>query len=141
MIIVNSFIKAHVMERREFLKTSGAFSLAGLFAPQLLQAGSIFHKNNIPPFGIQLYTLSELMTSDPKGTLQKVADIGYKELEGAASQKGYYYGYKPKELAAIVKDMGMHWRSQHVSGAPFDMAQIQKMAQPKTAEDSARLQR
>ena len=129
------------MERREFLKTSGAFSLAGLFAPQLLQAGSIFHKSNNPPFGIQLYTLSELMTSDPKGTLQKVADIGYKELEGAASQKGYYYGYKPKELATIVKDMGMHWRSQHVSGAPFDMAQIQKMAQPKTAEDSARLQR
>jgi sugar phosphate isomerase/epimerase len=129
------------MERREFLKNSGTIALSGLLAPQLLKAASVFNNNYNPAFGIQLYTVSELMTSDAKGTLEKIAAIGYKELEGAASEKGYYYGYQPKELAAMVKDMGMHWRSQHVMGAPFDMAQIQKMAKPQTAEDSARLQR
>jgi sugar phosphate isomerase/epimerase len=79
-----------------------------------------------------LYTLSDLMSADPEGTLKKVAAIGYKELETAATPKGYYYGYKPKEFAAIVKDLGMHWRSQHVMGAPFNTvameANIKKMA-------------
>jgi len=129
------------MKRRDFLTTSSAFALAGLLAPRLRDGLKFITTSPNPPFGLQLYTLSELMTNDPKGTLQKIATIGYKELEGAASEKGYYYGYKPKEFAALVKDLGMHWRSQHVMGAPFDMARIQKMAKPQTAEDSARLQR
>ncbi|HEY2720127.1 MAG TPA: sugar phosphate isomerase/epimerase [Chitinophagaceae bacterium] len=129
------------MERRHFLKTSGTIALSSFLAPQLFNKSPFFNSTDWPAFGIQLYTLSDLMTKDPKDTLQKVAAIGYKELEGAASEKGYYYGFKPKELAAMVKDMDMHWRSQHVLGAPFDIAQIQKMAKPKTAEDSARLQR
>jgi len=129
------------MERRKFLKTSGSFALGGLMAADLAKFSSFFEGTGAQPYGLQLYTLSELMTNDAKGTLQKVAAIGYKELEGAASDKGYYYGYKPKEFASMVRDLGMHWRSQHVSGAPFDIAQIQKMAKPKTAEDSARLQR
>ena len=77
------------------------------------------------------------MTSDTKGTLQKLAAIGYKELESAGSQKGNFYGYKPKEFADMVKDAGMHWRSAHVGGAPFRMEQIMKMA--KNAQDSARI--
>jgi len=79
------------------------------------------------------------MTTDPKGTLQKLAAIGYKEIESAGSQKGNFYGYKPKELAALIKDAGMNWRSAHVGGAPFSIEQIMKMA--KTAEDSARIQK
>jgi sugar phosphate isomerase/epimerase len=112
-----------------------------MIAPKLLNGISPFAPFANPPFGLQLYTLSELMTKDPKGTLEKVASIGYKELEGAASEKGYYYGYQPKELASLIKGLGMTWRSQHVMGAPFNMEQIQKMAKPQTAQDSARLQR
>jgi sugar phosphate isomerase/epimerase len=33
----------------------------------------------------------------------------------------------------------MHWRSAHIAGAPFSMAQIMKMAKP--ADDSARIQK
>jgi len=79
------------------------------------------------------------MTTDPQGTLEKLAAIGYKELESAGSQKGNFYGYKPKELSAMIKAAGMTWRSAHVGGAPFNMSQIMKMA--KTAEDSARIQK
>src|SRR4249919_2020805 len=35
----------------------------------------------------------------------------------------------------------MNWRSAHVGGAPFTADQIMKMAKPKTAEDSARIQK
>ena len=79
------------------------------------------------------------MTTDTKGTLQKLAAIGYKEVESAGSQKGNFYGYQPKEFAKMVKDTGMHWRSAHVGGAAFTMAQIMKMA--KNAEDSARIEK
>jgi len=77
------------------------------------------------------------MTTDAKGTLQKLAAIGYKEVESAGSQKGNFYGYTPKEFSAMVKEAGLHWRSAHVGGAPTNINQILKMA--KTAEDSARI--
>ncbi|MCW3113136.1 MAG: sugar phosphate isomerase/epimerase [Segetibacter sp.] len=122
--------------RRNFLQQSGTFALATLLLPKVGSAGLLKAKKSI---GLQLYTLGDLMTTDAKGTLQKLAAIGYKELESAGSSKGNYYGYKPKEFASMVKDMGMHWRAAHVGGAPFGIDQIMKMA--KTAADSARIQR
>ena len=123
--------------RRKFIQKSGTFALAGLLIPQLGKTGLLSPQKNFPPIGLQLYTLGDLMITDTKGTLEKLAAIGYKEVESAGSQKGNFYGYKPKEFAAMVKDAGMHWRSAHVGGAPFTMNQIMRMA--KTAEDSARI--
>jgi sugar phosphate isomerase/epimerase len=125
--------------RRKFLQQSGSFVLASLLLPHLGRANYFFGENATKPIGLQLYTLGNLMTTDTKGTLQKLAAIGYKELESAGSQKGNYYGFTPKEFAAMVKDMGMTWRSAHVGGAPFSPEQIMRMA--KTAEDSARIQK
>ena len=123
--------------RRKFIQQSGTLALGGLLLPRLGHAYNFFDKKVAVPIGLQLYTLGELMTTDTKGTLQKLAAIGYKEVESAGSQKGNFYGYTPKEFAAMVKDAGLHWRSAHVGGAAFTMTQIMKMA--KTAEDSARI--
>lgn len=125
--------------RRQFLQQSGSLAIAGLLLPRLGFANRLFETKAATAIGLQLYTLGELMTTDAKGTLQKLAAIGYKELESAGSGKGNYYGYTPKELASMIKDMGMNWRSAHVGGAPFSVEQIMKMA--KTAEDSARIQK
>ena len=113
--------------------------MTGLLLPRMNNVVSFFERKTKWPVGLQLYTLGNLMTTDPKGTLQKIAAIGYKELESAGSQKGNFYGYTPKEFAAMVKEAGMQWRSAHVGGAPFSIEQIMKMA--KTAEDSARIQK
>ena len=123
--------------RRKFIQQSGAFALGSLLIPQLGKSGLFKSPTAYPPIGLQLYTMGNLMTTDTKGTLQKLAAIGYKEMESAGSQKGNFYGYKPKELAAMIKDVGMNWRSAHVGGAPFRMEQIMKMA--KNAQDSARI--
>lgn len=123
--------------RRKFLQQSGMLAFASMLYPGLSLANHLFGAGK--PIGLQLYTLGNLMTTDAKGTLQKLAAIGYTELESAGSQKGNYYGYTPKEFAAMVKDAGMHWRSAHVGGAPFTIDQMMKMA--KTAEDSARIQK
>lgn len=123
--------------RRKFIQQSGAFAIGSLLIPQLGKSSLFKETKAYPPIGLQLYTMGNLMTTDTKGTLQKLAAIGYREVESAGSQKGNFYGYKPKEFAAMVKDAGMHWRSAHVGGAPFRMDQIMKMA--KNAQDSARI--
>ncbi len=126
------------MKRKTFIQ-SGALATASLLLGRSAAAG-LFAGNKIATsIGLQLYTLGDLMTTDTKGTLQKLAAIGYKELESAGSQKGNFYGYTPKELSAMIKDAGMTWRSAHVGGAAFNPAQFMKMA--KTAADSARIQK
>lgn len=126
------------MQRRTFIQ-SGTMAAASLLLARSAAAGILAGKKPFPPPGLQLYTLGDMMTTDAKGTLQKLAAIGYKELESAGSQKGNFYGYKPKELAAMIKDAGMTWRSAHVGGAAFSMQSLMKMA--KTAEDSARMEK
>jgi sugar phosphate isomerase/epimerase len=126
------------MKRRVFLQ-SGTFAAASLLFARPSMAQLFSDKKITQPIGLQLYTLGNLMITDTKDTLQKVAEIGYKEVESAGSQKGVFYGYTPKEFAAMVKDAGLHWRSAHVAGAPISIEQVLKMA--KTAEDSARIRK
>lgn len=126
------------MKRKTFIQ-SGALATASLLLGRSAAAGLFAGNKVATPIGLQLYTLGDLMTTDTKGTLQKLAAIGYKELESAGSQKGNFYGYTPKELSAMIKEAGMTWRSAHVGGAAFNPAQFMKMA--KTAEDSARIQK
>ena len=124
--------------RRKFLQQLGTVTGSAILLPQFGRTASIFSNKRAMPIGLQLYTLGDLMITDTKGTLQKVAAIGYTQMESAGSQKGNWYGFTPKEFSAMVKDAGMHWRSAHVGGAPFSIERIMKMA--KTAQDSARIQ-
>ena len=124
--------------RRKFLQQLGTVTGSAILLPQFGRPASIFSNKRAMPIGLQLYTLGDLMITDTKGTLQKVAAIGYTQMESAGSQKGNWYGFTPKEFSAMVKDAGMHWRSAHVGGAPFSIERIMKMA--KTAQDSARIQ-
>ena len=125
------------MKRRHFLQ-SGTFAAASLLLGRPAMAETFGHKKT-HPIGLQLYTLGGLMTTDTKGTLQKLAAIGYTQVESAGSQKGNFYGFKPKEFSTMVKDAGLHWRSAHVGGAPFTVDMLMKMA--KNAQDSARFQK
>ena len=106
-----------MQNRRTFLKTSGLFALGGLTMPAYAQ--NFFAPEAFPRPGLQLFTLFRAMSDDAKGSLEKVAAIGYKEIESAFSLKDGYYGYSPKEFKKIVEDLGMTWRAHHVGGAPF----------------------
>ena len=114
------------MNKRDFIKSSSALLLGGLAMPK--QMGSFFSR---PPFakpvGLQLFTLFNIIDSDVQGSLKKVADIGYKEIESAFSKKGGYYGMKPKEFAALCNGLGLTWKSHHVLGAPFKLPPGAKM--------------
>jgi len=118
-----------MLNRRQFFRTTGALALGSLLLPACsgnatnqaeattdkdASAGSATNTPNNLSVGLQLYTIRELMDQDVRGTLQKVAAIGYKDLESAAGKTGHYYGMKPKEFATMVEDMGMKLRSSHV---------------------------
>ena len=106
--------------RRNFIRNSGVMALGGLLLSGKGYA-SLFEKNALHPIGLQLYTLGGTIDLDVPGTLKKVADIGYKDVESAFSIKGGYYGMTPKEFAKLTKDLGLSWVSHHVIGTPFKM--------------------
>lgn len=96
--------------RRAFLKNAYCLAAGSLLLSDLLKAGHLARKNDV---GIQLYSVRKEMLEDATGTLVKLAKIGYKEIESAKSEKGNYYGLKPKEIKEILSDHGMTLRSGH----------------------------
>lgn len=105
-----------MLNRRKFLKNSGALALGGLALSHVSWATS---PAAVRPIGIQLYTFFREIDQDLNGTLKKIAELGYQELESAFSMKGGYYGLKPKEFNQLAKDLGLAWRAHHVLGTPF----------------------
>jgi sugar phosphate isomerase/epimerase len=93
-----------LINRRAFLGTSAASLLAAKYS----MAFPPEHK--IRAVGLQLYTVRDAMKSDFEGTIAKVAQIGYKELEFAG-----YFDKSPKEIAAIIAKNGLTAPSCHVS--------------------------
>ena len=97
--------------RREFLKQTGTFAVGSLLLPS---AGMAMSPQKIKNPGIQLYTFRKEMLADAAGTLKQIAALGIKQIESAGSDKGAYYGLKPKEMKQICADLGMTLRSGHI---------------------------
>ncbi len=94
------------MKRREFILSS-ALALAGSIAMPA------FSKPKKRKIGIQLYTLRDVIKTDPKGVLKQVADLGYQELETYGYNDGMLFGMKAKEFSDFVVSLGMKITSGH----------------------------
>ena len=64
--------------------------------------------------GLALYTVRDSMASNPKSTLQAVADAGYAYVEAANYEEGKFYGMTPSEFKAYVESLGMTAKSAHM---------------------------
>jgi len=96
------------MNRRAFIQST-ALTAAGAFSlPALAGAAKIKGK-----LGLQLYTLRDTISKDPKGVLKKVSEYGYKELETFAYGDGKIYGMPFSDFGSYVKDLGMEVVSGH----------------------------
>lgn len=114
--------------RRDFLKISAAGSLSMmLFGPLSASAISDVDRKSFG-VGLQLYTIRDAMAADPKGTLKKVSDMGYKNLELAGYANGKFYGFKPSEFKKMISDLGMSVLSSHTqveaAGITLDNAKL-----------------
>lgn len=99
-----------MISRRNFIKSSVAVATGTALLPSLISCSS----GNTENVGIQLYTVRKEIMEDAAGTLKKLADIGFKQIESARSPKGHYYGFSAKEMKKICDDLGMTLRSGHV---------------------------
>ncbi len=97
--------------RRSFLKETAFAGAGALILPGFMKMPEKAPK--LKKVGVQLYSVRKEMMADAIGTLKKLGQIGYQEIESAQSEKGNYYGLEPKEIKKILKDQGMTLRSGH----------------------------
>lgn len=110
------------MNRRNFIRSTAAAALGGayLLGADAAQARGL--RNRMNPFatklqrvGLQLYTVRNLMQSDVPGTLEKVAAIGYDDVEFAG-----YFDHSPEEIKAMIDGLGLRAPSAHIG---YDLLQ------------------
>jgi sugar phosphate isomerase/epimerase len=116
-----------IMERRDFLKKSG-FLTAGALSISSLGALTAAPAKVISPFGVQLFSVRQILPEDPKGIMEKLAKMGYKQFESFAGPKGFLWGMEPKEIKSFLSGIGVDMVSTH-----FDFR--------KTAADSDSLKK
>jgi sugar phosphate isomerase/epimerase len=91
------------MNRRTFIGTSLAAAVAASRPSWSAESHRIQH------VGLQLYTVRDLMKTDFEGTIAKVAQVGYKEVEFAG-----YFDHTPQQVRAILQKDGLTAPSTHV---------------------------
>lgn len=72
--------------------------------------------------GLELYTVRDLTAKDYVGTLEKVAQIGYKEIEPA----GGYANMSPKQFRALIDRLGLTMPSTHSGVTVGPDAEVEK---------------
>lgn len=99
------------MERREFLGTTGAIALGSLLPPACRTARGA----RLEKIGIQLYTVRDQMKENFEGTLARVAQIGYREVEFAG-----YFNRPPADVRAILDRNGLAAPAVHTGSVAPD---------------------
>ena len=102
----------HAMNRRTFLETASTVTAATLLASKMGWAAT---EHKIDKVGVQLYTVRDLMKTDFDGTIAKVAQIGYKEVEFAG-----YFGRTGAQVRAACEKNGLDPVSTHVQYDELD---------------------
>lgn len=118
--------------RREFLQLTGAASAA--FAFSSLPLTSFMQptgeqEKKIRAFGLQLYTVRDVLPKDPTGILKQIASFGYKQVESYEGAQGMFWGMGHTGFKKYMDDLGMTIVSSHCD--------IHKDFSRKAAEASA----
>jgi len=103
------------MKRRDFLQSTG-MAVSGIFLSSYLPAckSAAVSKDVKDNFGLQLYTLRDVLPKDPKAVLKQVASFGYKQIESYDhDQLGIFWGMKNTEFKKLMDDLGMKIVSSH----------------------------
>ena len=99
--------------RRSFLKHMALFGgalAAGACSPGVQGSGSgAASAVRADRIGLQLYTVRDQMEKDFTGTLERVAQIGYREVEFAG-----YFNHTPEQVRQLLDRLGLRSPSVHV---------------------------
>ena len=90
------------MDRRNFLNLGAGALLTSL----IIKSNTAFPlPKKVKDIGIQLYTLRDLLAKDLEGTLKKVSDIGYRNIELFGYGEGKYFGKSVTEMRKMTDIM------------------------------------
>ena len=111
------FQTSHMTNRRRFLQ-QGSLLLAGsALAPSLASAMKGSGKP-LGSFGLQLYTLRDDLPKDPRGILNQVAAMGYKQVESFEGDAGMFWGMGHRGFKSYMDQLGMTIVSSHCDTSP-----------------------
>jgi sugar phosphate isomerase/epimerase len=93
------------------------------------------------PIGIQLYTLRDLAAKDLSGTLQKIADAGYTDVETFGLDGNFkFFGFTPTEVFNLLKKYKLKSTSGHYLPENYLFQNGSSDIWKKTIEAAATLQ-
>ncbi|GAA5090553.1 sugar phosphate isomerase/epimerase [Chryseobacterium ginsengisoli] len=94
------------MQRKDFLKLS-SLGFLGLYS-----CGISIFKSNKKTLAIQLYTVRDAVSENLEKTLERLANLGFTELE-IYGYSGTFFGKNRNEFQAILKNVGLKVISSH----------------------------
>lgn len=112
----------HKIPRRDFLQATSLVLTGAAVLPKTIQ-------NLLKPvthLGVQLYSVRGDMAEAPVKTLQSIAQMGYREVEGYGYQDGKMFGMPISEYHQILKSHGLSMPSSHCGFTLSDYHEGQK---------------
>ena len=106
------------MNRKDFIMTSGVLAAGTMVLP------SFTIKSGKMKPGLQIYSVRSLLKEDFEGTVKKVAEVGYLNIEGyGLGTNGMFLGsITPAHYARVIRDQGMELIATHCSYTAADKA-------------------
>ncbi len=107
-----------MVTRREALRRIGALAAGAAGAAAMNGGGGAAARTSLAtggttrrmgPLGVQLYTVRDEMQKGVASTLEKVAAIGYEEVEFAG-----YFGHSPEEIRDLLAGFGLRAPATHI---------------------------
>jgi sugar phosphate isomerase/epimerase len=109
-------------DRRSFILNTGLLALEAPMSKYswLFTADSLSGKagHQLPALGIQLYMLRDEMETDTPGTLKKLGEMGYTQVESYGGNKGMFWGMSNKAFKTLAADNGIALISSHYNDEP-----------------------
>lgn len=116
-------------KRREFIKSgvalgASAFSFGMLGCKNetskatgaVKEAAKTMAKGgDIKSFGVQLYTLRDVIEEDPIATIKQLAAMGYSQIESYDGKQGFMWNHSAKEFKTVLDDLGLKMASSHIN--------------------------
>ena len=105
--------------RRDFIRTSSLLAAGTILLPSCTLS-----KSKMKP-GLQVYSVRNQLNEDFEGTMEYVAKVGYKYIEGyGLGTDGQFLGtITPAHYKKVIADLGMELKATHCSYTTHDKAQ------------------
>jgi|AntRauTorcE11898_2_1112593.scaffolds.fasta_scaffold04928_2 sugar phosphate isomerase/epimerase len=103
-------------DRKTFLKMSGLLAGgAAIGTLPFLKGCSSAQSSSQTDFGLQLYTLRNVIAEDPEATLRQVADFGYTQIESYDGPMGMWWNMGNTGYKSLLDELGMTAISSHAN--------------------------